>query len=209
YHASEDAARRVVAEITGQGGRAAAFPADVSDAAAVERMVDAVQAQLGGIAVLVNNAAIFPRTPLATTTEAEWDRVLDTNLKGAFFCSQRAAAEMLRRGAGKIINIADVSAYRPWPGFLPYCVSKAGVVALTHGLARALAPAVQVNAVAPGTVLLPDGYPPEQKRRTLAPVPMGREGTAEDVARTVLFLIEGPDYITGAVIPVDGGRLVA
>ena len=130
------------------------------------------------------------------------------NLKGPFLCAQRVGQEMLARGGGKIVNIADVNAYRPWPSYIPYCVSKAGVIALTQGLARALAPTVQVNAVAPGAVLFPEEYTPEQRERTLAPIPMRRQGTPEDVARTVLFLIEGPDYITGATIPVDGGRLL-
>lgn len=208
YHTSTEAARALVSQIRQQGGCAEAFPADVSDVSSIHRMMEQVVAHFGALDVLVNNAAIFPRTPFGTTSEEEWDRVLDINLKGVFFCSQCAARQMLQRGGGKIVNIADVGAYRPWPGFIPYCVSKAGVVALTMGLARALAPTVQVNAVAPGPVLFPEGISPEQKRRALASVPMGREGSPEDVARTVLFLLEGPDYITGAVLPVDGGRLL-
>src|SRR5207247_11133744 len=103
---------------------------------------------------------------------------------------------------------ADIAAMRPWPRYIPYCVSKAGVVALTQGLARALAPHVQVNAVAPGPVLLPEAFTPAQRELAVRNVPLGREGSAEDIARTVLFLLEGPDYITGTVIPVDGGRLL-
>ncbi len=209
YHASDEAARELVARVEARGGQAAAFPADISRPAEVDALVDAVVARFGGVDVLVNNAAIFPRTPLGSVSEEEWDTVLGTNLKGAFFCAQRAAREMQARGAGKIVNLADINAFRPWGSYLPYCISKAGVVTLTQGLARALAPAIQVNAVAPGAVLFPEGYTPEQRERTLAPIPMRREGSPEDVARTVLFLLEGPDYITGAVIPVDGGRLVA
>src|SRR5204862_6539316 len=95
-----------------------------------------------------------------------------------------------------------------WPGYLPYCLSKAGIVAMTRGLARALAPQIQVNAVAPGTVLFPEGMSEEERERLLKPVPLQREGSAEDVARTVRFLLEGSDYITGAILPVDGGRSV-
>ncbi|HPT96716.1 MAG TPA: 3-oxoacyl-ACP reductase family protein [Armatimonadota bacterium] len=209
YHHSEEAAREVVALITARGGNAEAFQADVSVAADVDRMFDGVLERFGRLDVLVNNAAIFPRTPFATVTEAEWDQVLDINLKGSFLCALRAGREMLQRDGGKIVNIADVSAYRPWPSYIPYCVSKAGVIALTQGLAKALAPKVQVNAVAPGTVLFPESYSEEQRQRAVQPIPMGREGSPEDVARTVLFLIEGSDFITGAVIPVDGGRLIA
>jgi len=209
YHRSDEAAREVVAHIGAQGGRAAGFQADVSDAAAVDRMVDEILSRFGRLDVLVNNAAIFPRTPLDTVTEEEWDRTIGINLKGPFLCARRVGREMLARGGGKIVNIADVAAFRPWASYIPYCVSKAGVVALTQGLAKALAPTVQVNAVAPGPVLFPVSHSEEQRRRAIQPIPMGREGTPEDVARTVLFLIEGPDFITGAVIPVDGGRLIA
>ncbi|HOQ29567.1 MAG TPA: glucose 1-dehydrogenase [Armatimonadota bacterium] len=209
YHHSEEAAREVVALITARGGNAEAFQADVSVAADVDRMFDGVLERFGRLDVLVNNAAIFPRTPFTTVTEAEWGQVLDINLKGSFLCALRAGREMLQRDGGKIVNIADVSAYRPWPSYIPYCVSKAGVIALTQGLAKALAPKVQVNAVAPGTVLFPESYSEEQRQRAVQPIPMGREGSPEDVARTVLFLIEGSDFITGAVIPVDGGRLIA
>jgi NAD(P)-dependent dehydrogenase (short-subunit alcohol dehydrogenase family) len=209
YHHSEEAAREVVALITARGGNAEAFQADVSVAADVDQMINGVLERFGRLDVLVNNAAIFPRTPFTTVTEAEWDQVLDINLKGSFLCALRAGREMLQRDGGKIVNIADVSAYRPWPSYIPYCVSKAGVIALTQGLAKALAPKVQVNAVAPGTVLFPESYSEEQRQRAVQPIPMGREGSPEDVARTVLFLIEGSDFITGAVIPVDGGRLIA
>lgn len=206
YHTSAEPARTLAAEIEAAGGSAVPFQADVSDARSVDALMDAVLARFGVLDVLVNNAAIFPRTPFATVTEEDWDRALDTNLKGPFLCARRAGREMLRRGSGKIVNIADVSAFRPWGNYIPYCVSKAGVVALTQGLARALAPAVQVNAVAPGAILFPDAYTEQQKERVLAQVPAGRAGSPDDVARTVLFLVEGPEYITGAVIPVDGGR---
>lgn len=209
YHRSEEPARALVAQIQDRGGRAAAFQADVSEAASVDRLMDCVLSHFGALDVLVNNAAIFQRTPFATVTEEEWDRTLGVNLKGPFLCARRAGREMLARGGGKIVNIADISAYRPWANYIPYCVSKAGVAALTQGLAKALAPTVQVNAVAPGAVLFPEAYTEEQRRSVIASIPMGRPGSPEDVARTVLFLVEGPDYVTGVVIPVDGGRLLS
>ncbi|MDH7571351.1 MAG: SDR family oxidoreductase [Armatimonadota bacterium] len=208
YCHSESAAHALAEEIQRRGGQAAPFRADLSVTAEIDRLVDAVTAQFGPIDVLVNNAAIFPRTPLESVTEETWDQVMAINLKAPFFCARRVGREMVRRGAGKIVNIADVSACHPWPSYIPYGVSKAGLVALTYGLARALAPAVQVNAVAPGAVLFPESFSEKERRRALALVPLKREGGAEAVARTVLFLIEGPDYITGAVVPVDGGRLL-
>jgi pteridine reductase len=208
YHRSADAASDLVQEIATAGGMAMAVTGDVSRADEVQRVVDEARGRFGPIEVLVNNAAVFFETPFPALSEEDWDRTLAVNLKGPFLCARAVAPEMLERGTGKIVNIADIAALRPWPRYLPYCVSKAGVVAITQTLARALAPHVQVNAVAPGPVMLPEGFTPEERAQALRNVPMGREGSAEDVARTVLFLLEGPDYITGAVVPVDGGRLL-
>jgi NAD(P)-dependent dehydrogenase (short-subunit alcohol dehydrogenase family) len=208
YHRSSEAAAALVREIEAGGGKAVAVPGDLSRAADVQALVDTAIEQFGPVDVLVNNAAIFFETPFPDLSEEDWDRTLDLNLKGPFLCARAVAPGMLARGAGKIVNLADIAAFRPWTRYLPYCVSKAGVVAMTQALARALAPDVQVNAVAPGAVLLPESFTPEQRERALRHVPLGREGRAEDVAETVLFLLEGSDYITGAVIPVDGGRLL-
>jgi pteridine reductase len=208
YHRSAEAAAALVGEIEGAGGTAIALAGDASRAEDVARVVQGVLERFGRIDVLVNNAAIFFETPFPEVSEEEWDRTLDVNLKGPFLCARAVAPAMLAQGEGKIVNIADIAGMRPWARYLPYSVSKAGVIALTQGLARALAPEVQVNAVAPGTVLLPEEFTPEQRQQALQRVPLGREGGAEDVARTVLFLLEGPDYITGAVIPVDGGRML-
>jgi NAD(P)-dependent dehydrogenase (short-subunit alcohol dehydrogenase family) len=209
YHRSGAAAAALVQEIERAGGQALAVAGDTSRAEAVESAVQGVQERFGRIDVLVNSAAIFFETPFPDLSEDDWDRTLAVNLKGPFLCARAVAPGMLARGEGKIINIADIAGLRPWPRYVPYSVSKAGVIALTQGLARALAPHVQVNAIAPGPVLLPDEFTPEQREQALRHVPMGREGSAEDIARTVRFLIEGPDYITGTVIPVDGGRLLA
>ena len=149
-------------------------------------------------------AQVFLRTPLLTTTPAQFDRMMAVNLRGAFFCAQAAARAMGHRG-GRIINIADVGAVRAWPGYIPYGISKAGVVMLTTGLATALAPAIQVNAVGPGVVLLPEGFPRHSRRRIAARIPMGRHGEPADVADAVCFFATCPDYITGQVLFVDGG----
>jgi pteridine reductase len=163
--------------------------------------------RLGRLDILVNNAALFFRTPVLTTTPAQFDRLLAVNLRAPFFVSQAAARAMGRRG-GRIINIADVGAVRAWAGYVPYGMSKAGVVMLTRGLAVALAPRIQVNAVAPGVVLLPEGFPRESGRRLAARIPMGRHGRPADVAEAVRFFATCSDYITGQVLFVDGGMSV-
>ncbi|MBI3625204.1 MAG: SDR family oxidoreductase, partial [Candidatus Rokubacteria bacterium] len=122
-----------------------------------------------------------------------------------FLCSQAAAEVMLRANGGRMINIGDVAGVRAWPGYIPYCVSKAGLLMLTKALALALAPRIQVNCVAPGAVLLPDDFPPRLTRRLKREVPMGREGDPDDVAAAVLFFATAPAYITGQVLFVDGG----
>jgi pteridine reductase len=209
YGSSAEQAADVVAAIRAAGGGADAFQLDLEATAALPGLVDQVLGQFGRLDVLVNNAAIFPHTPFDTTTEAGWDRVMAINLKAPFFLAQAAARPMRAQGAGKIVNLADISAERPWSGYLPYCISKAGIVALTRGLARALAPSIQVTAVAPGAILFPENTPDEEKERLLRAIPLGRQGDPQDIARTVRFLIEGSDYMTGAVVPVDGGRSIA
>jgi pteridine reductase len=204
YKNSAAAAGATVGELERLGVRAIALRADLADPAAARRLVATAARRLGRLDVLVNNAALFARTPLTTTTPAQFDRLLAVNLRGAFFCAQAAARAMGRRG-GRIVNIADVGAVRAWPGYVPYGVSKAGVVMLTRGLAAALAPRVQVNAVAPGVVLLPEGFPRESARRLAARIPMGRHGTPADVAQAVRFFATCSPYITGQVLFVDGG----
>src|SRR5262245_43497506 len=147
YRRSATEARRAVRALEALGVRAVALQADLSEPAQARRLVTSVARRLGRLDLLVNNAAVFVRTPLATVTPAQFDRVLDVNLRGAFFCCQ-AAARVMKRG-GRIVNIADIGAARAWPGYIPYTISKAGLVALTRSLAVALAPTIQVNAVAP------------------------------------------------------------
>jgi pteridine reductase len=131
---------------------------------------------------------------------------MDLNLKAPFLLSLHAGRAMRAHGAGKIVNVADWAGSRPYRGYLPYCVSKAGVLALTQALAKEFAPEVQVNAVAPGPVLLPDGFGQEERERVLRRVPLRRMGSPEDVANAVLFLVEGTDFATGSVVAVDGGQ---
>jgi NAD(P)-dependent dehydrogenase (short-subunit alcohol dehydrogenase family) len=168
-------------------------------------MLESCRQHFGRIDILINNAAAYFKTPLLNATEEDWDRLIDVNLKAPFFCAKLAAGYMKEQGSGQIINISDVAAYNPWVDYLPYCISKAGVATLTRGLAKELAPEIQVNAVAPGTVLMSEDasedYTSAIRERTL----LKRIGQPRDIANTILFLLEGSDYITGAVIPVDGG----
>jgi pteridine reductase len=204
YRRSAAAARATVGELRALGIRAVALRVDLGNPAAARRLVTQTVKRLGRLDLLVNNAAIFLRTPFAQTTPAQFDRLIAVNLRGAFFCAQAAARAMAGQG-GRIVNIADVGATRAWPAYIPYGISKAGIVMLTKGLAVALAPAIQVNAVGPGVVALPEGFPQESGRRIAERIPMGRHGEPGDVAAAVCFFATCPEYITGQVLFVDGG----
>ncbi|MDP3910640.1 MAG: SDR family oxidoreductase, partial [Gemmatimonadales bacterium] len=156
---------------------------------------------------VVNAAAIMVRQPVETVTPETWDETLDLNLRAVFFVSQGALPH-LRRARGKIVNLADVAGFEAWPAYVPHCVSKAGVVMLTKSLARALAPDVAVNAVAPGAVLLPEEWDAATREHIRETTPLRRLGEPADVVAAVRFLLEGSDYVTGTVLVVDGGRLV-
>ena len=200
YLRSASAAATTVCEIEALGVRAVALRADLAKPAEARRLVERAARALDGLDLLVNNAAIFVRTPFMATTPAQFDRLIAVNLRGAFFCAQAAARAMGRRG-GRIVNIADVGAVRAWPGYIPYGISKAGVAMLTKGLAAA----IQVNAVGPGVVLLPEGFPRGVKQKITARIPMGRHGAPDDVAEAVCFFATCPRYITGQLLFVDGG----
>jgi pteridine reductase len=198
-----DETRRTIEE---GGGEAALFPSDLSEAGAPARLVDEVARHFGALDVLVNSAAIMERTPIGEVTEEGWDAMFALNLRAPFFAAQAAARVMGARG-GAIVNLADLAAFETWPAYVPHSITKAGVVQMTRALARTLAPHVRVNAVAPGAVLLPEGWDEEAAERLRRTTPLQRLGSAEDVARTVAFLLEA-DYVTGETILVDGGRHV-
>lgn len=207
HHAhSRDEAAEVVREIEALGARAAAFQADLTAPGAPEALVQAVVSTLGGLHHLVNSAAIMERTPFGETTLDDWDRIFALNLRAPYFLSQ-AAAPHLRKARGTIVNIADLAAYETWTGYIPHGLTKSGVVHLTRSLARVLAPEVRVNAIAPGTVLLPENWRREAEERLNRTTPLRRQGSPDDVAAAMLFLIDS-EYITGESIIVDGGRHV-
>ena len=210
YHTSAAEARAAVAEIKSLGVEALAVKADQSNARQVRAAVSKALKYFGDIHVLVTSAAVYRKTPFDTLTEADWDGHIDANLKGPFLFAVEVGRHMKkRRLAGKIITFADWAAIRPYANYLPYCVSKAGVICLTKSLAKALAPNVQVNAIAPGPVLLPADFTEAERRAVIEATILKRLGSPQDIVNAVLFLIEGSDFITGHTLVVDGGRLIA
>ncbi len=206
YGHSESEAADVAREIGSLGARGETFGADLMDAAAPARLIEQVVSRLGALDVLVNSAAIMERTPFGEITLDQWERIFALNLRAPFFLAQ-AAAPHLRAARGTMVNIADLAAYETWPGYLPHGLSKSGIVHMTRSLARVLAPEVRVNAIAPGTVLLPDDWRRADEERLNRTTPLGRQGSPEDVATAMLYLIDA-EYVTGETLIVDGGRHV-
>ena len=207
YHGSADGAAATAQAVRKAGRRAELLPADLSDANAARALADQAARALQRLDVLVNSAAIMVRQPIETVTPESWDATLNVNLRATFFVSQGAVPH-LRRAKGKIVNIADLAGLEPWPAYIPHSVSKAGVVMLTKALARALAPDIAVNAIAPGAVLMPDDWDQQSRDHIRATSPLGRLGSPGDVVSAVRFLLAGTDYVTGTVLVVDGGRLI-
>ena len=202
YHHSAQEAAATAADVRAAGREALVLSADLRQPQALEMLFKQIEDQCTHLAVLVNNAADFPRTPFETVSVQQWDDLMDLNMRAPFFCAQHAAR--LMQTGGVIVNLSDVGGDIPWPTYLPYSISKAGVLMLTKGLAVVLAPTIRVVGVAPGVVLLPDSWDSEQHPPTKR-VPLQRVGNADDIAQTVRFLVESP-YITGETVTVDGGR---
>ena len=207
YHGSRSGAEETARDIRALGRRADLLAADLCDALAARRLADHAAAALGGLDIVVNSAAIMVRQRVEDVTPESWDATLDLNLRAYFFVAQGAIPH-LRAARGRIVNLADEAAFEPWPQYVPHCVSKAGVVMLTQGLARALAPEITVNAVAPGAVLLPEAWDAATREHFTQTTPLQRLGSPEDVVHAVRYLLEGGDYVTGTTLLVDGGRLI-
>jgi NAD(P)-dependent dehydrogenase (short-subunit alcohol dehydrogenase family) len=195
--------------VRGLGVGAAVVAGDLGSAAQVDRVADESCAAFGSIDILVNSASVFAPTPIETLTDEEWDRTLAVNLKGPFRLATRLGRLMQRAGEGTIVNIGDWAGLRPYRGYLPYCVSKAGIIAMTKGLAKALAPHVRVNCVAPGAVLPPEHYTDAERQQLIDGTPLKRLGSPAAVARMVRFLLVEAEFSTGGIYLVDGGRLDA
>lgn len=197
------------AEIEALGVRVYSQQCDTSQPDQVAALVGATVQHFGQLDILINNGGVWLNKPALEITPAEWDLAIAANVRGPFFAAQAAAKHMLQHGGGVILNITDLSAFQVWPNNAHHAASKAALVSVTKSLAYELAPTIRVNAIAPGTVLLPDGLAPaaaEAKRQWAESKSLLRRvGTPEDVARTAIFLIES-DFATGGVYFIDGGR---
>jgi len=212
YNASADQAQTTVTEIKRLGVRSIAARCDQQALADIERLFETLRREFDQLDILINSAAIMEAKPALDVTAADWERVINTNLRGPFFIAQAAAKWMLADGhGGAIVNIADLSAMHPWPSYVTHTISKSGGVAMTEALALALAPGIRVNAIAPGFIAT------EMTAKMPAPVlegmashtPLGRLGSPDDVANAYCFLASPQAaFINGATLTVDGGLVI-
>ena len=205
YRSSAQAAQDTASAARALGVQALPVQANIADNGQVRAMIQLAGEQFGGVDILVNSASFYRQTPFPTEDHRGWLQVTRIGIDGPYYCANAVAPGMLARGQGVIVNITDLSAFEPWPGFIAHSVSKAALMALTRQLALELAPAVRVNAVAPGPVLPPDDYSPERIARTADKTLLGRWGTPEDVAEAVLYFVRA-DYVTGDILFIDGGE---
>ena len=211
YRNSAGEARLLQAELNGKRADSVALiQADLLDVSKLSSLVEQTTQTFGRLDALVNNASSFYPTAIGEITPAAWADLIGTNLQAPLFLSQ-AAVPALRRTQGAIVNITDIHAERPLKSYVVYSVAKAGLVGLTRSLARDLAPDVRVNAVAPGPILWPEGesFDELSRQRIISHTPLKREGTPDDIARAVHYLLAEAPYVTGETIHVDGGRHIA
>lgn len=202
YRRSKAEAEQVAREIVALGRRSITCAAELTRKQEIAGMFSNIEKSFGRLDILVNNAGMFLPARVDEMTEEQWDTMLDTNLKAQFLCAKVAVPLMRRNGRGRIINVSSIGGILAWPKYMHYCVSKAGVIMLTRCLARALAPEITANCVAPGTISFPDEFPDQDYIRR---APLGKTGKGADIAGAVVFLARS-DFITGQVIVVDGGR---
>jgi len=205
YYLKDEPWQEAQKEIEACGVRCLAHQVEMRDSARINAWVGHTLEMFGRIDALINSASIWLKAPFLEITEEDWDMAMDVNLKGPFLCSKAVAPAMLKQGQGVIINITDLSAFQVWSGYAHHASSKAGLVALTKSMAYELAPAIRVNAIAPGTVLLPPNPSPEKVQWAVEKSVLKRVGSPSDVAHLAAFLIEN-DFATGSVYFVDGGR---
>lgn len=203
YHNSSAAAADAVAAVASRGRRAVALQADLREAEECQTLVERVISDFGALDVVVNSAASFTPTRVGETTSEVWDEVFALNVRAPFLISQAAAPHL--RDSGSIVNIADLAGIQAWPSYLAHGTAKAALIHLTRTLARALGPRLRVNAVAPGAVLLPEGYSERASDRLVSETPLGRLGEPRHVVDAVRYLIDA-QFVTGSLLIVDGGR---
>lgn len=199
YHRSEAEARSTAREC----GGAPLFRANLESVDEIRGMFQDIESRLGGLYGLVNNAARFTRFDPLQITEADWDFIHSVNLKAQFFCAQQGARIMLAAGEGRIVNISSLGGIRPWADHAHYCASKAGLIMLTRALAKAWAPAVTVNSVAPGVIPFEDAD--DQARAMIRATPAQRGGTPDEIAGAVVYFLRASNFVTGQLMAVDGG----
>jgi NAD(P)-dependent dehydrogenase (short-subunit alcohol dehydrogenase family) len=204
FRNSAGEAKQTSLDIGAFGGRAVALQCDVTDEKSVRAAVKEVAGKLGGLDILVNNAANYETVEFEKITVEQWDAIFASNTRGPFLVS-REALKLLRRREGRIINLGSLGGLRPWPEHAHYCSSKAAVHMLTKVMAKALAPEIAVNCVAPGMIDLGEKAASGFMRRMAKQTPMRRNGTAEDIAAAVLFFASAPHFVTGQILAVDGG----
>lgn len=203
FHSSSREAEDVVAAVARHGQRAVALQADLRDPEECQALVERAISEFGALDVVVNSAASFTQTRVGETTSEVWDEVFALNVRAPFLIAQAAAPHL--RDSGSIVNIADLAGIQAWPSYLAHGAAKAGLIHLTRTLARALGPRVRVNAVAPGAVLLPEGYSEIMAERLIKETPLGRLGEPRHVVDAVRYLIDA-QFVTGSLLVVDGGR---
>ncbi|PKN85981.1 MAG: short-chain dehydrogenase [Chloroflexi bacterium HGW-Chloroflexi-8] len=205
YSSNSQKAAETVLEIEKLGVSALAIQANIADWEQVKAMFDQIHNKMGKIDILVNNASPFLKTPVPTDSMDTWHLVTGVQIDGAFYVTNLAAKDMLEKKAGAIVNIIDLSAWEAWPNLTAHAVGKSALLTMTRQFALELHPYVRVNAIAPGPVLAPPDYSEEKIKRTAEKTLLNRWGSAEDISKTVIFLVES-DYITAESIAVDGGQ---
>jgi pteridine reductase len=205
YRKSGEEARAAASEIRRLGARAVAIRAELSRPSECERLIAGVLAAFGRLDLLIGSAANFIHRSFARTDAATWDEAMDVNARANFLLARAAAGE-LRRRRGRVVLVSDLAARKAWKGYGAHTISKAALEAVIRVLARQLAPEVSVNGVAPGTILAPESMPKATLRKLVAEIPLGRSGTPEEVAAAVAFFCDGPAFVTGQVLTIDGGR---
>jgi pteridine reductase len=204
YGKSAEPARELAGEIEKLGRRAFTYSAELTDVAAIPKLIDAVVGHFGQLDILINSAANFLETKFGQTTQQTWDASLNTNLRAPFFCAQAAAPHLAKSRHGAIVNFADIGGLMGWREFLPHSLSKAGVILMTRILAKELAPAIRVNAIAPGTITMP-GDPPEWQADFIRLAPLHRSGHPDEITDAIMYLLTA-EFMTGQTLVLDGGR---